>query len=122
MRALVSVVPFVVIVVSTLGCQRNEPVAASMMHQVLGALQIPDEDERESELASACLQCAIVGDAESVLLGIPRIEDEKRRDEVAAECVTMLVTSGKKDAARKVVELITDQTKRDELSENLAAG
>ena len=121
MGSLFRLIPFVVVLVVSGGCQRNEPVAPSMMHLVLGALQIPDKVERESELASACLQCAIVGDAESVLLGIPRIEDENLRDDVAKECVQMLVSSDKKEAARKVVELITDPAKRDELSGTLTA-
>ena len=92
-----------------------------MMHQVLGALQIPDEDERNSELASVCLQCAIVGDTESILLGIPRIEDETRRDEVGEECVTMLVSSGKKETAMKVIQLISDPSKRNRLTATLTS-
>lgn len=119
MRALSKLVPFSTVLIVLGGCQRNEPVAPSMMHQVLGALQIPDEAERNTELASACLQCAIVGDAESVLLGIPRIEDEKRRDEVAEECVTMLVSSGKKETAMKVIQLISDPGKRNSLTGTL---
>ena len=103
------------------GCQRNESAVASMMHQVLGALQIPDEDERNSELASVCLQCAIVGDTESILLGIPRIEDETRRDEVGEECVTMLVSSGKKETAMKVIQLISDPSKRNRLTATLTS-
>ena len=121
MNTLFRLIPFVVVLFVSGGCQRSEPVAPSMMHQVLGALQIPDEDERDSELASACLQSAIVGDAESVLLGIPRIEDEKLRDDLAQQCVAMLVSADKKDAAKKVAELITDPAKRDGLSGTLTA-
>lgn len=122
MCALFRLISCVVLVVVSGGCQRSEPVAPSMMHQVLGALQIPDEAERDSELASACLQCAIVGDGESVLLGIPSIQDEKLRNNVAGECVAMLVSADRKEAAMKVVTLITDPAKRDELSETLTAG
>ena len=121
MGSLFRLIPFVMVLFGSGGCQRSEPEAPSMMHQVLGALQIPDKLERDSELASACLQCAIVGDAESVLLGIPRIEDETLRDDVAEDCVPMLVSAAKKEAAKKVVELITDPAKRDELAGTLTA-
>lgn len=113
MRHLFMLVPPALICVVAVGCQRSDPVAQSMMHQVLGALQIPDRTERDSALATACRECAAGADAESVLLGIPRIEDQKLRDEVVKDCVATFVAANRTEVARKLVEVITDRTLRD---------
>ncbi len=122
MRSLFRLVLLVAVLVVSGGCKRSEPVAPSLMHQVLGALQIPNDAERDSALAAACRECAALGDEESVLLGIPRIEDGKLRDDVAEECVAMLLSADKKEAAQKVVEVITDPAKRDALSGTITPG
>jgi len=113
MRHSFMLVPLALVSFVAVGCQRSEPVAQSMMHQVLGALQIPSRTERDPALATACRECAIAGDAESVLLGIPRIEDQTLRDEVLQDCVAMFVAANKTEVARKLVELITDPATRD---------
>jgi len=105
----------------SIGCQKNEPESQSMMHQVLSAMQIPDQADRDSALASACRECALAGDVESVLLGIPRIEDEQLRDEVAHGCVEGLVSADKRESVKNVVELIIDPAIRDEVSRILNA-
>lgn len=120
MRHLFMLVPMVLVSVVAVGCQRSEPVSQSMMHQVLGALQIPGRTERDFALATACRECAAVVDAESVLLGIPRIEDQKLRDEVVKDCVATFVAANRTEVARKLVELITDRTLRDAVLSTLA--
>jgi hypothetical protein len=98
-----------------IGCQKAEPEVQSLMHQVLGALQIPNKSERDSALAAACRECATAGDIESVLLGLPKISDMKQRDVVAEECFQAFVTSEDKTSAEKICELITDPTVRSRL-------
>ena len=121
MRHLFMLVPVALVSVVAVGCQRSEPVAQSMMHQVLGALQIPDRIERDSALVTACRECAAVADAESVLLGSPRIEDQKLRDEVVKDCVATFVAANRMEVATKLVELITDRTLRDAVLSTLPA-
>ena len=104
-----------------IGCQKAEPEVQSLMHQVLGALQIPNKSERDSALAAACRECATAGDIESVLLGLPKISDTKQRDEVAEKCFEMLAATNKMEAAGRIVELITDPAKRTRLSAVLTA-
>jgi hypothetical protein len=98
-----------------IGCQRAEPEVQSMMHQILGALQIPNETERDSALAAACRECANAGDIESMLLGLPRISDVKQRDVVAEECFQAFVTSERKTSAEKICDVITDPAIRSRL-------
>ncbi len=85
----------------SIGCQKAEPEVQSQMHQVLGALQIPNKSERDSALAAACRECATAGDIESVLLGLPKISDAKQRDIVAEECFHAFVTLTAKPVQRK---------------------
>ena len=99
-----------------IGCQKAEPEVQSQMHQVLGALQIPNKTERDSALAAACRECATAGDIESVLLGLPKISDTKQRDAVAEECFEILAKANNKVAAGRITELITDPTIRTRLS------
>ncbi len=98
-----------------IGCQKAEPEVQSQMHQVLGALQIPNKTERDSALAAACRECATAGDIESVLLGLPKISDTKQRDIVAEECFQAFVTSDRKADAEKICGLITDPAVRSRL-------
>lgn len=98
-----------------IGCQRAEPEIQSQMHQVLGALQIPNKTERDSALAAACRECAKAGDIESVLLGLPKLSDLKQRDIVAEECFQALVTTNRKAGAEKICGLITDPSVRSRL-------
>ncbi len=99
----------------SIGCQKAEPEIQSQMHQVLGALQIPNKTERDSALAAACRECATAGDIESVLLGLPKISDTKRRDIVAEECFNALVTADRKTGGERICELITDPAVRSRL-------
>lgn len=119
MRYLVSLVSMVVVFAVAGGCQRSEPISQSLMHQVLGALQIPDRTERDSALATACRECAAAADAESVFLGIPRIEEQKLRDEVVKDCVATFVAASRMEVARRLVDLITDRTLRDSVRSTL---
>jgi hypothetical protein len=105
----------------SIGCQKTEPEVQSQMHQVLGALQIPNKTERDSALAAACRKSATAGDIESVLLGLPKISDTKQRDVVAEECFEILAKADNKLAAARIAELITDPTKRTQLSAVLTA-
>jgi hypothetical protein len=98
-----------------IGCQKAEPEVQSQMHQVLGALQIPNKTERDSALAAACRECATAGDIESVLLGLPKISDTKQRDIIAEECFQAFVTSDRKADAEKICGLITDPAVRSRL-------
>ncbi len=98
-----------------IGCQKAEPEVQSLMHQVLGALQIPSKTERDSALAAACRECANAGDIESVLLGLPKISDAKQRDIVAEECFQAFLTTDRKTGAEKICELITDPAVRSRL-------
>ncbi len=99
----------------SIGCQKAEPEIQSQMHQVLGALQIPNKTERDSAMAAACRECATAGDIESVLLGLPKISDAKQRDVVAEECFRAFITSERKTGAEKICELITDPAVRSRL-------
>ena len=99
-----------------IGCQRTEPEVQSMMHQVLGALQIPNKSERDSALVAACRESATAGDIESVLLGLPTISDAKQRDIVAEECFKAFVTSERRTGAEKICDLITDPSVRSRLN------
>lgn len=99
----------------SIGCQKAEPEIQSQMHQVLGALQIPNKTERDSALEAACRGCAAAGDIESVLLGLPKISDAKQRDIVAEECFNAFVTADRKTGAEKICELITDPAVRSRL-------
>ncbi len=87
------------------GCGRTEPEPVSMMHQVLGALQIPDKRDRNAALATACRDCAAAGDLESVLLGVPRITEKKLHDEVVHDCVQKFIQAGRDGDAKKISEL-----------------
>ena len=102
-----------------IGCQKVEPEIQSQMHQVLGALQIPNKTERDSALAAACRECATAGDIESVLLGLPKVSDTKQRDVVAEECFRALITSERKTGAEKICDLITDPAIRSRLKNSL---
>jgi hypothetical protein len=104
-----------------IGCQKAEPEIQSQMHQVLGALQIPNKPERDSALAAACYECTVAGDIESVLLGLPKISDVKQRDIVAEKCFEMLAATRNKEAAGRIIELIADPTRRTRLSAILTA-
>jgi hypothetical protein len=99
----------------SIGCQKTEPEVQSQMHQVLGALQIPNKTQRDSALAAACRECATAGDIESVLLGLPKISDTKQRDIVAEEYFQAFVTSDRKTGTEKICELITDPAFRSRL-------
>jgi hypothetical protein len=99
----------------SIGCQKAEPEVQSLMHQVLGALQIPNKTERDSALAAACRECATAGDIESVLLGLPKISDTEQRDVAAEECFNAFVTADRKTGAEKICELITDPAVRSRL-------
>ena len=90
------------------------------MHQVLGALQIPNRTERDSALAAACRECAAAGDIESVLLGLPKISDAKQRDVVAEECFHAFVTTERKTDPEKICGLITDPAIRSRLMTSLS--
>lgn len=103
----------------SIGCQKAEPEVQSLMHQVLGALQIPNKSERDSALVAACRECATAGDIESVLLGLPKISDTKQRDVVAEECFRAFITSERKTGAEKICELITDPTVQSRLMTSL---
>jgi len=106
----------------SIGCQKAEPEVQSQMHQVLGALQIPNKMERDSALAAACRECATAGDIESVLLGLPEISDAKQRDVVAEECYAAFVTSDRKTGTEKICDLITDPAIRSRLMTSLGDG
>lgn len=110
MHFLFKLAPFVLVVVVSCGCQRGKVDSPSMMHQVLGALQVRGDKERDAALAAACRECADQGDGQSVLLGIPHIRDKKLRNGVAEECVSKLQSARKAEAAQDVAELITDPT------------
>ena len=103
----------------SIGCQKAEPEVQSLMHQILGALQIPNKSERDSALAAACRECATAGDIESVLLGLPKISDTKQRDIVAEECFKAFVTSERKTGAEKICGLMTDPAIRSRLMTSL---
>ncbi|MBL8818456.1 MAG: hypothetical protein JNL58_20685 [Planctomyces sp.] len=99
----------------SIGCQKAEPEIQSQMHQVLGALQVPNQTERDSALAAACRECATAGDIESVLLGLQKISDAKQRDVVAEECFQAFVTTDRKTAAERIFDLVTDPAVRSRL-------
>ena len=103
-----------------IGCQEAQPEVQSLMHQVLGALQILNRTERDSALAAACRECAAAGDIESVLLGLPKISDTKQRDVVAEECFHAFVTTERKTDPEKICGLITDPAIRSRLMTSLS--
>lgn len=105
MRHMVKIASSVAVPLLLFGCGRNEPEPVSMMHQVLGALQIPGKTDRDAALASACRDSAAAGDLESVVLGLPKIADKKLHDEVVRDCVQKFVDAGRDGDAKRISEL-----------------
>ncbi len=122
MRSILTIAPFVVVVLSIGGCQGpKESGPPNMMREVLGALQISDARERDAALATACRESAGQGSGPTVLMGIPRIEDSSLRDEIAEECAITLGDIGQTEAAVEVAKLISNESKRDEVLAKLPA-
>lgn len=120
MRTLSGLIPLIVALTVSSGCQQSEPVTPSMMHQVLSALQSPNQEDRDAALADACMESAMAGDTESILLGVSRIEDIKLHDQVAQDCFSLLVDINKIVDAKRVAALIKDPAKQKELSATLS--
>ena len=121
MRSVLKFAPIIVVLVLSVGCQPADPGPPNMMPEILGALQIRDDKERDAALATACRESADQGSAPAVLMGIPRIENASLRDEVAEDCAVILGDGGQTEAAVDVAKLISSESKRNPLLAKLTA-